>query len=301
MRPSKHNLIYRNKKLITHYPTLSEPFLVSNVEKNYDSRKLFNYSYTEFQDLFSYSRDDIIPLNKRIYDADNLFLSSYNSDIDSQLEIIKKISNNKNNLNFNEADKFLSAYKKIFNLLETEYSWSDSDYYLVPLKGGGVITELYDQIPSEKVIKIDSKRVPLNTSIGSYGFGMHVPPQSLFENVEELDKIVSNDFNNKTITILELCVASGITTIGFLLDLIYKQAKPKEIKILSTVISQHGYEISTEFAKEHDIDLKFITSKMVYALKDHYYYSHDPLAYDNGELVLKSPYDAFNMVYNVTK
>lgn len=297
-RPQTYTVKFRNNIIKTVYPSQTKPYLVKNTIDDYKSRKLFNYSYTHFGDMFSYSRSTEIPVENRMMSDKNLMVLTDLPRVEQYFQNIREISNSNLELSLEYADAFLRSFKSIFDSLETEFQWTQSDYFLVPLKGGGVITELFSNLPQNKVFKIDCKRVPLMESEGAYGFGMHVPSQISAVNLAEADEFMFNNLNGKEVTILELCVASGITTIGFLLDLYYKNLRPKKITILSTVVAQQGYEISQDFAKQMGIELNFITAKVAYILKDHYKNPYDPLSYLNGDLVLKSPYDAFRMIYN---
>jgi hypothetical protein len=154
---------------------------------------------------------------------------------------------------------------------------------------GGVITELFN-LPNDSVLKLEAKRIPLIQE-KNFGFGLH----STQKTSKEIERFLKKT-NNKEITILEICVATGMTTAAFLLDLHTKNIKPKKIKILASAISAQSIKFTEELAQKLNYDIEFITAKIVFKLDNYYTIGQDSIQYNDEKFVVKNPWDAYGKI-----
>lgn len=119
----------------------------------------------------------------------------------------------------------------------------------------------------------------------SFGFGMRVESGIEYQrSMDLLDKFKSGNY--KKIRIVELCIVSGMTTLGFLLFLERNHIKPEEIEINTIAISQQGYRFISDYAKSKDLNVKFVTGGMFYRLGNYYLSKRDELLTLDGKLVI---------------
>lgn len=276
-----------------HYPG-DIPFEISQFnETKYSDIKKFNYSFINFGDKFSKLRDTI---DKNEFKTK--LLKTLDNNFENEFQTIRKISNSDSNLESKDVDFFLAAYKKIFLSLNDLENYLDYDVFIVPLMGGGIISKLLN-IDSKQVIALNAKRVPLSEE-GSFALGLNAEKNAfgLIESQQDADEIIAS-IQDKKVCILEVCVASGITTLGFLIDLQLRNIKPKKLSIVSAVMSNQSVKLLSDeiINLELNYDIEFVTGKVLHKLLDFYNEVTDAIAYDNGDKAVISPADAYKFKY----
>lgn len=273
---------FKNKTIKQVYPEINRPIDITEIAApRYSHRKKFNYMYADFSDIFVPLLDSKVEEKERIYKHKNLLFYPKKERLESTYQEIRDIARiDRNYLTNDDVNRYKSALKKLFSSLKTISYWDKADKIIVPLRGGGVIADLFPGL-RKKTIPFDCKRVPLQRAYGDFGFGMNVR-EHLVNSVKNVDKQLTSD-KSINITFLEVCVASGLTTLGFLLDLVNKKTKIKQVDIVCAAVSQQGLLIISEFAEQFNIPIRFITGRLVYALCDFFTEPIDALLEeDNG-------------------
>jgi len=185
------------------------------------------------------------------------------------------------------ADRtFRSKLRDISLRLHERTDWTEADAVIVPLRGGALIANMLP-VPSEKIIPIDSKRVPLKRK-GAIGLGMNLPGS------DELDwKELSQWMNHrlmvlggKYVRILEVAIASGLTTSAFLIDLKDRGIRPSHIEVVAPVVAQQGLEFMFSTADALDFDVSVLAGQMYYRLGDFWKGGEDSIIDDEGKFVI---------------
>lgn len=282
------NLLLDGKKISIFYAEKGDYINISDItNKSYNKRTTFNHAFINFGDYFSKfinSKDSNTNIN------DNVFYLPSNKHLDLEFDKIKEYSNGKNILTYKFASDVLSSFKKIYSELNSVFPWFEDEFFIVPLKGGGFVINLFN-FKHNRVFPVEAKRIPLK-KYGHLGLGMNVD----IEEHENFDKDLFN-LHDKDITFLEVCIASGMTTIGFLLDLHHKGIKPHKVKILTAAASVQGIKVIQKVADDLDIDLVFYTAKLIENVTDFYDVSQDSIIYEDGSFVVKSPENAYRIVH----
>jgi len=91
---------------------------------------------------------------------------------------------------------------------------------------------------------------------------------------------------SKKIRIVEVCIVSVVMPIGFLLYLKENNIKPESVEINTIAISQQGYEVISEFAKNQGIKVEFVTGGVYYRLGNYYLSRRDELLTLEGKSVI---------------
>lgn len=254
----------------------------SLVRDSYDRRTVFNYALINFHYLFNNYNFDQDKNNLK-----NVSIPSSSSEIDKAFSVVKKYANSFEEINFDFANEVLSSYKKIYEIIDEEFHWSKKDFFVVPLKGGGYIMKLFD-FKNKKILPIEAKRVPLKQN-GKIALGMNI------ENIdfEEINSFYNSINTDDEIVFLEVCVASGMTTIGFLLDMYSKKTLPKKVIVVTAAASVQGIQLVQEIAEQLGIKVEFKTAKIFNKLANFFNTSQDSVLYNDGKFVVKSPEKAF--------
>ena len=294
-RPYRFSFDYQGESIETYYPTAGEQYRVENVADSYQSRLSFNYSFTHFNMLFNEQRNSSgVELSER--DLKNVFVADESESVRDAFDYIRQLSNlnNEEDIEFtpDTARQYLKSFQHIYQAIDDGTKWSSSDGYIVPLRGGGIVTHLFP-LDSRKVLELDCKRVPLQEREGQFGFGMHVLPG--YRTVSDADQFVL-DAQENTLAFLEVCIASGMTTIGFMVDLLAKNIRPKKIIVLASVMSLQGIRTIRQFGTMFGFEIEFHTARLECRLADYYRQNYDPLMYNSGETVVKSPAPAFELI-----
>ncbi len=281
-RPTSEKIIFKNNDLSLFYPVT--PINVKNlVSTDYTKRTNFNYCFIDFANLFSDSEK-----SDQSGEITNIRVLKPDLVVESYFKLIKDYANSDSeNIGKPFALDVISSYKNIYVKLSEMFDIYNFDYVIVPLSGGGIVAKFLP-IQEEKIIEIEAKRLPLRTGKGKFAFGMNV------KNINNIDYKLSSDLDNKSIAILEVCVASGMTTIGFLADLYSRGVKPQNVSIIAAAVSKSGCRIVNEFAESIGIDVQFYAAKVFDKLADSYSTDQDALLYEDGSFVVKSPIHAYD-------
>lgn len=258
----------------------------------YNGPKKFNLFFADFGNLFTDLVENIIKPELRIRENnDNLkSLSFISDDTNVFLEKLIEIVNFSSRPLISEDRK--KQYKMILSRIansllkyRSEENFSKECLTIVPLKGGSYFWDfLKDKEDDKKTLAIDCKRIPLIKK-NTFGFGMRIDSEEEYKkSIKLLSKFESNNFEK--IRIVELCIVSGMTTLGFLLFLERNNIKPKEIEINTVALSQQGYEFISDYAKSKKINVRFITGGMYYRLGNYYLSKTDELLTLDGKLVI---------------
>ena len=145
---------------------------------------------------------------------------------------------------------------------------------IVPLGGGALVIEGLP-IDPKQIIALDCKRIPLQRGYGEFGFGMKRPGYLTY-----LPAI------QQPLTILEIAVASGITTSGILLDLRARNLLPDVVQVITPVLAQPGYQRVQCLARILGVRVHFTTARLCYRLGDFYKERTDSVLTDNGRFVI---------------
>ncbi|HIH11688.1 TPA: hypothetical protein HA241_05840 [Candidatus Woesearchaeota archaeon] len=290
-RPLSKHYIFRGKKISQFYPNIGKHIDISSIAApRYSDRKKFNYMYVEFKDLFVPLIDSKIPELQRITTCNDSLLFPTLEVVEEHLREITDIARiDYDLLTKDDIYRYKTALLKIFQKLKNLEPWHTAEHIIVPLRGGGMIANLFPDI-NERTVPFDCKRIPLSDAYGNFGFGMHVQKKN--GTVKYIDKLLDNS-TKKTITFLEICVASGMTTLGFMLDILSRGIKVKELIIVCAALSQQGYLLISEFARKNNLRIKFVTGKLIYALSDFYTDPIDALLEGDGS---KTIGDAVNIM-----
>jgi hypothetical protein len=256
----------------------------------YGGAKKFNLFFADFGKLFVDQVEDTVVPEFRIRDNDdNLSSLSFVSDRANQLlnELIEVV-------NFSSrpviSDDRKRKYKYVLKELADEMSkfrkgekLSKEDLTIVPMKGGSYFWNFLKE-KENNTLEIECKRIPVKGK-KSFNFGMRIESDTDFKDSKKLLEKFSGVRVNK-LRIVELCVVSGMTTLGFLMFLERNNIKPKTIEINTVAISQQGYEFILEYLKNKNIGVKFVTGGVFYRLGDYYQSKHDELLTLDGKLVI---------------
>lgn len=258
----------------------------------YKGPKKFNLFFVDFNGLFSNLVENTVEAEFRMRNnRDNLKTLAFVSDeINILLEKLIEIVNFSSRPVISEDRKrqYRITLKKIADALSkyrVAQGLADEDLTIVPMKGGSYFWNFLKKDKSNNnTLAIDCKRISMIRK-NSFGFGMRIESDDEYQkSIKLLEKFELNGFNK--IRIVELCIVSGMTTLGFLLFLEKNNIKPKEIEINTIAISQQGYEFISEYAKSKNINIKFVTVGMYYKLGNYYLSKTDELLTLDGKLVI---------------
>jgi hypothetical protein len=100
------------------------------------------------------------------------------------------------------------------------------------------------------------------------------------------------------LSILEICVMSGMTTCAFLLDLYLQGIKPSKIRVVASVVSEQGVSYVNQFAEKLGYEIEWVTARIVNTVGDFYANLNDVLLNEDNTFILRSPWDAYQQVKN---
>ena len=115
------------------------------------------------------------------------------------------------------------------------------------------------------------------------GFGMRL----YYDSIKRGDRLSRKlkDIEGK-VRILEVCMASGLTTAGVLLNLYARKVKVDSVEVVAPVMAQQGYEFVKKVAEFTNIKTTFATGAIFYRLGNYYEDSADSLMTDDGRYVV---------------
>ena len=278
-----------DKKIDIFHPKKNEYINVAYfANQKYDKRTTFNYSFFDFGDLFS----KLINSKSTESNIDNIFCLPESIETASNFQTIKDYSNGNEKLSLGFSKKVLNAFKDLFLDIDIHFKWTKDKYFIVPLNGGGFVINLF-QLNADIILPIEAKRIP-GKKIGYLGLGMNIDNSNLDKINETLTK-----FNGKEVNFLEVCIASGMTTIGFLIDLYIRGIKPKKIKVLTIASSIQGIKMVNMVAQDLNFNISFYTGQLIENVADFYDVSQDSIIYEDGSFVVKSPENAYKIVHKI--
>lgn len=282
-----------NGRKVGVYNCLGKEIDVADIAADsYHGLTNFNLFFADFNGMFVDLIEDIVQPSKRIKsNTKGLNALAFDSDEVSVLlnELIDVVNFSSRPLVSNDRKKkYSDLMQKIANKI-SEYrknnSFSVPDLTVVPMKGGSYFLNfLENSSVHENTLAIECKRIPVAKE-NSFCFGMAVAPSNEFPLNSQINNI-SSLMESKKIRIVELCIVSGMTTIGFLLYLQENDIKPESVEINTIAISQQGYEVISEFAKNRGINVEFVTGGVYYRLGNYYLSRRDELLTLDGKSVI---------------
>ena len=264
--------------LTAEFPAKGEVVDISSrSDELYTGPKQFNYAFFNYGHYFDEIKNSNIPQNRRIKnDSDELTVLSFtNHKVKRLFSILSKIAN-KPELDAKDKLTYWKTLGCICKMIDQKSSVSERQKVIVSLRGGLAVLN-YLEIPKEEIYLIDCKRVVLNNPY-SYGAGL---------SVTDTKKYLNNLKNlaGKRLKIVEVCIATGITTSSLLLDLYLKSAKPKSVEIITSAVTQQGYEMICRLSKALGFDLKITTGAMFYRVGDFKKFRKDTILNERGKWV----------------
>lgn len=270
----------------------SEYKIRGQVAKWYKGPKSFNLFYIDFNGFFNNMVGGVVPENKRIRtNLPNLKVLSFSDErAMAWLEELVTVVNY-------SSRPFVSSfrkvkYKEILGKLGkglkkmVKIDPRIDDLVMVPLKGGSYFLDfLYPEGDFSKVLAVDCKRIPaLNKNAFSYGIRVDSSDKYLMNG--KIKELLAGEKQINKLRVVELCIVSGMTTVGYLLYLYLNNIRPKEIEIDTIAMSQQGYEMIDKLAKFLGINVIFVTGGLFYRLGNFYSSHMDELLTIDGKLII---------------
>lgn len=249
----------------------------SRSDKVYTGPKQFNYAFFSFGHYFDEIKNSTVPLNRRIKSNSKelTVLSFTNPKVKRLFTKLSEISN-KPELDAKDKLTYWKTLGFICKKIDQISMDSERKKIIVSLRGGLAVLN-YLEIPKEEIYLIDCKRVVLENPY-SYGAGLSVSDTLKYQkNLKNLA--------GKKLKIVEVCIATGITTSSLLLDLYLKNSKPISIEIITSAVTQQGYEMISRLAKALGFELKIITGAMFYRVGDFKKFRKDTILNGRGRWV----------------
>ena len=252
----------------------------------------FNLFYVDFNGMFGDKVDNTVEPVKRIkLNSDDLTALAFESDevLQTLHELIEVVNySSRPIVSAERKKKYSHLLSKIADRI-TDYRHENgllnSDLTIVPMKGGRYFLNYLDKSKiHNNTLAIECKRIQV-TKKNSFCFGMAIAPSPDFPANSTFQSVLLSQ-KAKKIRIVELCIVSGMTTLGFLLYLKENNIVPEVVEINTIAISQQGYEVIKDFAKEQGIKVKFITGGIYYRLGNYYVSRRDELLTLDGKSVI---------------
>lgn len=248
-------------------------FLPSKPVSEYKGLKEFNHILIHFGHLFSHLKD----IEREGPMPSIILPKNHEEKIDAiaaeTAEIVKKARKNKG-IDPKIALKYRKLLRQLASMVKKTTDKKEKySYTFVPLKGGAHVVSSFG-IDFNSMIAIDCKRIPLKD--GSFAFGMHSP---MFDPYD-LGRI-----HKRKLRVIEICIASGITSVGILLDLFIKGCVPKTVTFQVLFASKQGLALVKKVASELRIDVCFYVGKMYNNLGS-LVTSNDSIINEKGEPVI---------------
>jgi hypothetical protein len=256
----------------------------------YQGPKEFNFFFVDFNGLFVDLIEDVVEPEKRIR-MSNRFLEALSFSSDESVALLNDLIevvnfSSRPIISDDRKRRYSEILRKIadkINNFRTAEKLPKPDLTIVPMKGGSYFLNFLEKTTVHKnALAIDCKRIPVAKS-GSFCFGMRLDPVVGFPSNANLSKVLEVA---KKVRIVELCIVSGMTTIGFLLYLHKNNLKPELVEVDTISMSQQGYESVMKFAKKFGFNVRFVTGGMYYRLGNYYKSRRDELLTLDGKLVI---------------
>ncbi|KKU89134.1 MAG: hypothetical protein UY18_C0003G0021 [Microgenomates group bacterium GW2011_GWF2_47_9] len=286
-KPNAESIIKGNRTL--YYKADDNLLDVSQEVVDYYSGPYeFNLSVLDYGSYFRDSLESTVPKKSRIYNSRNGVLSVLgftDSEILSSFEEVTRIANESlvevraKGLDYVYMRQLANVCARLDEIiLDNSY-----DLVVVPLRGGKVVATMIP-IENAKILAIDCKRLPLKRVRGDFAFGMNIP-DSQHDNFKRFFGKTST-LTGKKVRILEVALASGMTSIGIMNELYQRGILPAHIDIVTPALAQKGYENVIEFAKTVGFSVSVSTAAMFYRLGDFYADNNDSILTDDGHYVI---------------
>lgn len=283
------SLQFRGNELKYYRGTEEKPIDVSGaVVDYYNGPKEFNLSVLDCGSVFSSLIDSTVPTDQRIYSSkEGAFqvLGFTDSAALVAFEEITRIANYPLNIVREKGLDYvyMRQLTNICALLDKKILKDVYDLVIVPLRGGNVVASMIP-FKGTKVLALECKRLPLKRKIGDFAYGMSVPDSQkdvyrrFFGKKDQLD--------GKRILVLEVALASGLTSMGILNELYQRKVKPLQVDVLAPVMTQRGIELLGDFSKEVKYKVIFNTAAIFYRLGNFYEDGNDSILTDDGKYVI---------------
>ncbi len=279
-----------NKKIDLYRPQFGYSLDVQNIAADFYSRRTkFNLGFYDFNDYLVHLLNSTISQGKRIKRNTDILtvLEFEDADrINKNFSQIKPIANkNLEKISDKERQLYKASLEDLCAFLSEKVDWSDVEGVIVPLNGGALIANGIP-FPASKLLPFECKRVPLKKR-GEVGLGMNIEFEML--NSAKLTQWMDyrlRTFHQKKIKILEVAVATSLTTAAFMLELYERGIKPSEIEIVAPVMTQQGIETLQEIAALFNCQVKFIAAKLTYNVGDYWGGTEDSVLYDDKSFVI---------------
>lgn len=231
--------------------------LPSELVSSYIGITKFNHILIHFGRLL-----DRVKNRQFSYTDEDLHVPNSNPKLERLIsKLIKLVSEIDKTVNKTDKESLALEYKKVLNHIAKILNDSIGDklktsYTFVPLRGGAHVVSTF-QVPLESMIAIDCKRLPLVD--GSFAFGMHSPVFDPYD----VDRVY-----RQKVRVVEVCIASGITSVGIMLDFFAKGCPPQELIFQVLFASKVGLSFIQAVAKELGMKVKVYAAKIYDGLGD---------------------------------
>lgn len=248
-------------------------FLPSRPVRTYQGLKEFNHILIHFGNLFGRLEE----IGNRVTDLHIIFPQNQERKINAiareTATIVKAIKESKT-IKPETALRYRQLLRQLALIVKSTIDKKEEyPYTFVPLRGGSHVVSSFG-IDFDSMIAIDCKRIPLED--GSFAFGMHSPVFDPYD----LDRI-----HKRKLRVVEVCIASGITSAGILLDLFIKGCVPKTVTFQILFASKQGLSFVKKVAEALDIDVCFYVGKLYNGLGS-LVTSNDSIVDEHGKAVL---------------
>ena len=281
---------FRGDIIDRYEPKSGQSFDVSSLVTSwYDNIKEFNLSLYDFKQIFTPLLGSIVPMKERItHNISGLTVLDFGDDgeIAKNIQGMSRVAQ-KPLEDVTEEDRLL--YKKCLETI-CLMVWNSKELQdkkvLIPLRGAGLIADILS-VPEENMIFIECKRIPFKDE-NHVGLGMNLKPRNgksvewFFEWYDE----TLRSLDNKEVVILEVAIASGITTSAFLLELARKKIHPSHIQVVVPVAAQQGVLFSLEMAKTLGMNMSIKAGKLYYRLCNFWTGPEDSILSDSGDFLI---------------
>jgi|GEM_PF-2163802 len=256
----------------------------------YKGPSKFNTFYVDFNGMFVDLIENIVDVKSRIREnRDDLESISLLSDetsklLDSLIDVVNYSSRPviSEDRKRKYSDIMASLADNITKVRKAK-KYPKPDLTIVPMKGGSYFLNYLERKKvHSNTLAIECKRIPIIKD-NSFCFGMNLDASDSFPSNNNFKVALEGA---KNIRIVELCIVSGMTTIGFLLYLHANKLLPEIVEVNTIAMSQQGYEVISDFAKKLGIKIKFVTGGMFYRLGNYYVSRRDELLTLDGKLVI---------------
>jgi len=252
----------------------------------YRGPKEFDYVAFDFLDIFSKSVNSLVPEGKRLRkNKKDLKIVSLLSD-----EVLEKLEDLVETVNYSSRQvisstrksQYRKAIKVICKNIDLNRDKTFNESIIVPLRGGALFLKFLD-VSRSKIFAIDCKRLPVRNKHGRFYLGMR-RKYNLPRNFKNYYK--DSDINGKVIRIVEVCIASGMTTVAVMLDFFRRGLRPEKIEVNAAAMSQQGIEFIKGVADFLQLNIIFITGGLFYRLGDFYKSGKDEILTLDEKLVV---------------